>query len=91
MRKTGNSRPEVCAYNILSIVRGEVAYERVKGVDGRLHDQPAAFSAAEAGSDAERQLKIFEPRISADSVTAVSAGRGDYRFDIQLSKKEGDS
>ena len=38
MRASGNGSPEVCAANLLRIVRGEVAYDRVRGVDGTLID-----------------------------------------------------
>ena len=42
MRASGNGSPEVCAANLLRIVRGEVAYDRVRGVDGTLIDKPNA-------------------------------------------------
>lgn len=90
MRKQGNSRPEVCAYNILSTIRGEVAYERIKGVDGRLTDQPANMVTGEAETDAERQLEIFEPRIDVDRVEVTTDEHGDFEYDIQLSRKEGE-
>lgn len=90
MRKSGNGRPEVCATNILSTIRGEVAYERIKGVDGRLHDQPMNTAAGEAQTDAERQLEIFEPRIDVDHIEVTSNEHGDFTYDIQLSRKEGE-
>ena len=51
MRASGNGSPEVCAANLLRIVRGEVAYDRVRGVDGTLIDKPNATD--EAVADAE--------------------------------------
>lgn len=88
MRKNGNSRPDVCANNILSTIRGEVAYERVKGVDGRLHGQPMNTAASEAQTDAERQLEIFEPRIDVDHIEVTGDESGDFTYDIILSRKE---
>lgn len=90
MRKTGNSLPEVCAANILSTIRGEVAYERIKGVDGTLHGQPMNTAAAEAETDAERQLEIFEPRIDVDHIEVIGNETGDFTYDIILSRKEGE-
>lgn len=90
MRKNGNSRPDVCANNILSTIRGEVAYERVKGVDGRLHGQPMNTAASEAQTDAERQLEIFEPRIDVDHIEVTGNETGDFVYDIILSRKEGE-
>ena len=81
MRKSGNSRPEVCATNILSTIRG---------VDGRLHDQPMNTAAGEAQTDAERQLEIFEPRIDVDHIEVAGNEHGDFTYDIQLSRKEGE-
>jgi hypothetical protein len=46
MRASGNGSPEVCAANLLRIVRGEVAYDRVRGVDGTLIDKPNATDEA---------------------------------------------
>lgn len=59
MRASGNGSPEVCAANLLRIVRGEVAYDRVRGVDGTLIDKPNATD--EAVADAEWVLETFEP------------------------------
>ena len=62
MRASGNGSPEVCAANLLRIVRGEVAYDRVRGVDGTLIDKPNATD--EAVADAEWVLETFEPRVA---------------------------
>lgn len=48
MRAQGNGLPQVCAANLLRTVRGEVAYDRLRGRDGALIDQPNATDAAAA-------------------------------------------
>ena len=53
MKASGNGSPETCASNLLRIVRGEVPYDRVRGRDGALVDQPNATD--EAVADAEWQ------------------------------------
>mgnify|MGYP000199385274 FL=1 len=49
----------MCAANLLRIVRGEVAYDRVRGVDGTLIDKPNATD--EAVADAEWFWKPSSP------------------------------
>ena len=39
MLAKGNGTPIQCVQNLLSIIRGEVPFERVKGLDARLIDQ----------------------------------------------------
>ena len=63
MKAHGNGKPETCASNLLRIVRGEVAYDRVRGRDGALVDQPNATD--EAVADAEWVLETYEPRVDA--------------------------
>jgi hypothetical protein len=89
MKKSGNGVPELCVNNLVRIRRGEVAYERVKGIDGALIDQPMAIIEEDAATDIERQITIFEPRVEVDSVESVANElSGGYEFDIQVHTKE---
>lgn len=89
MRKSGNGKPETCAYNILRTVRGEVPFERTMGVSGSFMDRPSNVVINEAETDALRQLEIFEPRIDAERVAIIPGDLGSFAYDIQLSRKEG--
>ena len=40
MRASGNGRPEQCAANLLKITRGEVPYDRLKGLGTSAIDGP---------------------------------------------------
>ncbi len=89
MKKTGNGLPETCVDNLVRIRRGEVAYERVKGIDVSLIDQPTSEILEDASSDAERQIEIFEPRVDVDSVECTGEeGGGNFNFDISIHRKE---
>lgn len=89
MKKTGNGLPETCVDNLVRIRRGEVAYERVKGIDVSLIDQPTSEILEDASSDAERQIEIFEPRVDVDSVECTGEeGGGNFKFDISIHRKE---
>lgn len=89
MRASGNGNPETCAFNILRTVRGEVAYERTKGVDGALIDAPAVTAAGAAEADALRQVEIFEPRMEVDNIAITGQRAGDLNYDITMHRKEG--
>ena len=87
MRASGNSKPEVCAANLLRIVRGEVAYDRTRGRDGALIDQPVAN--VDAIADAEWVLDIYEPRVEAElNLTNVDASAGDFALLANIKRKE---
>lgn len=88
MKAHGNGRPETCASNLVRIVRGEVPYDRVRGLDGRLIDQPDA--ADEAVADIEWLLDTYEPRVTVEDAEAVAeaALTGDFAALVTISGKE---
>jgi hypothetical protein len=88
MKAHGNGTPETCASNLLRIVRGEVAYDRVRGRDGALIDQPNATD--EAIADAEWVLETYEPRVSVESIEEFpeEAQHGDISTLVKIKRKE---
>ena len=88
MKASGNGNPETCASNLLRIVRGEVPYDRVRGRDGALIDQPNA--ADEAMADAEWLLGAYEPRVEIAGVSAENNGAtaGDFGLLVNIKRKE---
>lgn len=87
MRSSGNSKPEICAANLLRIVRGEVAYDRTRGRDGALIDQPVA--TVDAVADAEWVLDIYEPRVEAElNLANVDSPAGDFALLANIKRKE---
>ena len=91
MRAKGNGAPEVCANNLLRMVRGEVPFERVKGLDPRLVDKPMTDTRAELESDAEWVLETYEPRVQFDSIGVAQADTegGGLVVTANINKKEG--
>lgn len=69
MKASGNGTPEVCANNLLRIVRGEVPYDRVKGIAPWLIDRPLSSALVEIEQDAEQIIGIYEPRVTFDGLT----------------------
>lgn len=90
MRAKGNGSPEVCAGNLLKITRGEVPYERVKGLDPRLIDRPHSIVEAEVQQDAEWLLETYEPRvdINAIRVEPSKASAGGFAVTADINERE---
>ena len=88
MKAHGNGNPETCASNLLRIVRGEVPYDRVRGRDSVLIDQPNATNDAIA--DVDWLLKTYEPRVTAESIEAIAdeAINGDFSTAVKIKTKE---
>ena len=87
MKAHGNGAPEVCASNLLRIVRGEVPYDRVRGRDGALVDQPNATD--EAIADAEWLQETYEPRVNVESAEAGGEPQtGDFFTLLNIARKE---
>ena len=88
MKSKGNGNPETCASNLLRIVRGEVPFDRVRGLDGALIDQPNAND--EAIADVEWLLETYEPRVTAENVgmIAEAAIAGDVSTLVTIKRKE---
>ena len=80
MLATNNSNPAVCVNNLIQIARGEVPYDRVKGVSFAQLDAPIGQSTDEITEDTEWMLNTYEPRAEIDSieVTATDAQNGQF-------------
>ena len=88
MKAHGNGTPETCASNLLRLVRGEVSYDRVRGRDGALVDQPNTND--EVLADIEWLIGTYEPRVVIDSADTVAdeALHGDYSTLVNIKRKE---
>lgn len=68
MQANGNGDPQTCVGNLLRLTRGEVPFERLKGLDARLIDRPVSIAADELRADAEWLIENYEPRVSLDDI-----------------------
>lgn len=88
MKANGNGTPETCASNLLRIVRGEVPYDRVRGRDASLIDQPNATKKAIA--DVRWLFEKYEPRVEIESKSSTpeAAHAGDFAALVNIKRKE---
>ena len=82
MRATGNGAPKVCVNNLLQLFRGEVPYERVKGIDPRIVDKPVTAADARLRQDADWLIDTYEPRAEIKSITVSQADTVNGGFSV---------
>lgn len=93
MLSKNNSSPAVCVNNLLQIARGEVPYDRVKGISFAQIDAPIAQAADELVEDAEWMLETYEPRVQAEEieVSPADAQNGSYTIKATIKNKEAEA
>lgn len=86
MRAKGNGLKEVCVQNLLAIIRGEVVYDRLRGLDMRMIDRPGGNAANEMMQDAKWDIKTYEPRAIVENIRVVQtdAGHGDFKVTADI-------
>jgi hypothetical protein len=89
MKASGNSAPELCALNLLRTVRGEVPFDRLRGLDARNIDRPVGLATPDIEADAIWLISTYEPRVNPDEVAlqALEALQGDLRMTTDVSEK----
>lgn len=90
MRAKGNGAPQICANNLFRLFRGEVPYERVKGLDPRLYDRPFLAADAQLRQDADWLIDTYEPRaeLKAIIVTQDDTANGGFTITAEIEEKE---
>ncbi len=84
MQASGNGLPMQCVANLVRIVRGECTYDRVKGIDPSLVDQPEPVAVPLLIADARWLIKTYEPRVNVGQINLkdLLAREGNFRLDI---------
>lgn len=86
MRASGNGKTQVCVENLLKTVRGEVPYERIKGLSREWVDQPIEKAKEELLADIEYIIETYEPRAAYDSTDfeVLAAQTGGYACKVKI-------
>lgn len=88
MRAKGNGTPQVCANNLLQLFRGEVPYERIKGLDPRMYDRPLLAADAQLRQDADWLIDTYEPRAQIKTITVSQSGAATGGFSVTAEIEE---
>ena len=91
MKSNGNGNPRTCAENLLKCVRGEIPYERLKGLDATIIHSPSVEAAQRIMQDADLLIGIYEPRVDVNEVkvTPEAGVNGKHSISVDLTIKEG--
>ena len=86
MKASGNGTPQTCVQNLLKTIRGEVPYERIKGIDRSLIDQPSETAAPDLAADVEFVVETYEPRVQLTDVEleALAAETGGFEINTSI-------
>ena len=68
MRAKNNGSPEVCVNNLIQITRGEVPYDRIKGISSESVGAPFNQAVDDITEDTEWTLQTYEPRADVESI-----------------------
>ena len=71
MKASGNGDKAVCVQNLLAIVRGEVCFDRLRGLDPRIVYRPADSAVNDAVNDDRWELETYERRAVVEEISAV--------------------
>ena len=91
MKSIGNGNPRTCAENLLKCSRGEIPYERIKGLDATLIHAPRVDATQRLMQDADWLVSTYEPRVDVNEikVTPEDGVNGKYSVSVDLTLKEG--
>ncbi len=86
----GNGKTQRCVQNLMRLFRGEVPYERVKGIDPRLIDKPIIEAEPQMRQDAEWLIETYEPRATINGITVSTddAVGGGFVLDADVVGRE---
>lgn len=86
MKASGNGKPQTCVHNLLKTIRGEVPYDRIKGISRRLIDSPSSSAASELEGDVEFVVETYEPRVRLGAVElkALTAQAGGFEIGAKI-------
>lgn len=83
MLASGNGDRQQCAANLVKTVRGEVPYDRMKGINRELIDSPTT-DKNRVKADVSWLISTYEKRIQSATVTLMARSAAEGHFGIQL-------
>lgn len=79
MLKEGNSKAQVCANNLLQLVRGEVPLDQLRGIRADITDMPSTTAAPYLQAAAYWVMEHYEPRLQFGDLS-FSDGNNEGEF-----------
>lgn len=88
MLSNGNSNAKITARNLIKTYRGEVPYDRIRGIDGSFTDKPISKVIDNIDNDVRETIEEYEPRADViDVAVSLSNGKIEIELDIDIVKE----
>ncbi len=86
MRSFGNGNPVICANNLVRISRGEVPFDRIKGVRLAELVRASLGEREDLIEDIKWAINTYEPRVNVDSVDLMvkDAAKGQVTVAVNI-------
>lgn len=84
MLASGNGEITVCVTNLMSMRRGECAYERIKGIDQDIINEMEIGAELDLLEDAEFVIEEYEKRVSLEGIDIEPVIYEDNTFDVNV-------
>lgn len=88
MLSKGNGNAEVTSQNLVKTIRGEVPFDRIRGIDISYTDKPASEVQTEIVNDVFETLEDYEPRADVKNIDLQQAGDGSFNINLEIEKVE---
>ena len=88
MLSKGNGNAEVTSQNLVRTVRGEVPYDRIRGIDISYTDRPASEVKTNVVNDVFETFEDYEPRADVKNIDLQQAGDGSFNINLEIEKVE---
>lgn len=88
MLSKGNGNAEVTAQNLVKTIRGEVPFDRIRGIDISYTDRPASEIRNEIVNDVFETLEDYEPRVDVKNIDLQPEGDGSFNINLEIEKVE---
>ena len=89
MRAHGNGDPAICANNLARISRGEVPYDRIRGVKFAGLIGTGQTARADLEEDTAWMIGRYEPRVTVESVDVRETDAQMGAVEVQINIKGG--
>lgn len=88
MLSKGNGNAEVTSQNLVKTVRGEVPYDRIRGIDISFTDRPASEVRTDIVNDVFETLEDYEPRVDVKNIDLEQTAHGSFNIILEVDKVE---
>lgn len=88
MLSKGNGNAEVTSQNLVKTIRGEVPFDRIRGIGISYTDRPISEVRTDVVNDIFETLEDYEPRVDIKNIDLEQSGNGSFNIILEVDKVE---